>query len=228
MDHSEAVRLDAAEKYILGELSPEIREAYEAHFFECEECANEVKATAAFAGALHEVLRNEAPQAAPERAGIQRWFFWLRPLVFAPALAVLLGIVCYQNCVTIPNLESAAAVSGAAQSADFVSLLGVNSRGDAAKTFQVHRDRPIILGIDIPASSEFSSYLLKLQDGSNRVIHQDSVSPSEAKNTVHVVLPKGSMSSGRYTLVILGEGAATTSAAPKEIEQLTFAVELLP
>ena len=230
MDHSEAIRLQAAEKYILGELSPDLREQYEAHFFECHECTEEVKSTAAFAGALHRVLRNEIRESANESsAGIRRGFFWLRPLVFAPALAVLLGIICYQNCVTIPNLETAAAVAGSAQSADFVSLLGVNSRGDGAKGFPVHRDRPSILEVDIPASTEFSSYLLQLQDGSGRSIHQNSVSAAEAKNTVHIVLPKRSLTAGQYTLVVLGQApTAPKAGTSNEVERLTFAVELLP
>jgi anti-sigma factor RsiW len=48
MDHSQALGLHAAEKYLLGELAPEVREQFEAHYFECGECANDVKAGAAF------------------------------------------------------------------------------------------------------------------------------------------------------------------------------------
>ena len=42
MDHSEAVRLMATERYLLGEMSPDVREAFEGHLFECEECALDV------------------------------------------------------------------------------------------------------------------------------------------------------------------------------------------
>jgi anti-sigma factor RsiW len=42
------LRLHAAEKYLLGELAPEVREQFEEHYFECEACANDVKAGAAF------------------------------------------------------------------------------------------------------------------------------------------------------------------------------------
>jgi len=48
MDHNEAVRLQAAEKYVLGELPPPLRDEFEEHYFECEECAQEVKAAAEF------------------------------------------------------------------------------------------------------------------------------------------------------------------------------------
>ena len=48
MDHTEAVQLMATERYLLGELSAEQREAFEEHFFECYECALDVRAEAAF------------------------------------------------------------------------------------------------------------------------------------------------------------------------------------
>ena len=48
MDHNEAVRIQATEKYVLGELSPPLRDEFEEHFFECQECALDVKAAAGF------------------------------------------------------------------------------------------------------------------------------------------------------------------------------------
>ena len=60
MAHSEAVRMQAAEEYVLGELSPVLREEYEEHFFACVACALEVKAAAAFADNACDVLRQPA------------------------------------------------------------------------------------------------------------------------------------------------------------------------
>jgi len=60
MDHSEAVRMQAGEKYVLGELSPVLREEYEEHFFACVACALEVKAAAAFVDNACDVLRQPA------------------------------------------------------------------------------------------------------------------------------------------------------------------------
>ena len=57
MDHNEAVRMRAAEKYVRGELSPVLREGYEEHFFACVACALEVKAAAAFVDNACDVLR---------------------------------------------------------------------------------------------------------------------------------------------------------------------------
>ena len=48
MDHNEALRRHAVEKYVLGELPPSLRDEFEEHLFECQECAQDVKAAAEF------------------------------------------------------------------------------------------------------------------------------------------------------------------------------------
>ena len=57
MDHNEAVRIQATEKYVLGELPPPLRNDFEEHFFECQECAQNVKAAAEFVDNVRAVLR---------------------------------------------------------------------------------------------------------------------------------------------------------------------------
>jgi anti-sigma factor RsiW len=53
MDHNEAIKLRAAERYALGELPEDVRDAYEEHFFDCAECAMEMKAVSAFVDGGH-------------------------------------------------------------------------------------------------------------------------------------------------------------------------------
>jgi hypothetical protein len=43
MTHSEAVQISAAERYLLDELSELDRHAFEGHYFECAECADDVR-----------------------------------------------------------------------------------------------------------------------------------------------------------------------------------------
>src|SRR5271169_1154985 len=110
MDHNEAIRLQAAVKYVLGELSPAQREGYEEHYFDCGECAVDIKALATFADTTREVLRREresqlAKELAPARGG---WLRWLQPVVVVPAMAALLLIIAYQNTVTLPELKNSA------------------------------------------------------------------------------------------------------------------------
>ncbi len=57
MDHNEALRLHAVEKYALGELPASLRNEFEEHYFECEECAEDVRAAAEFVDNVRAVLR---------------------------------------------------------------------------------------------------------------------------------------------------------------------------
>ncbi len=43
MDHELATATQAAERYVLGELTPEQKEDFEEHFFSCSECAEAVR-----------------------------------------------------------------------------------------------------------------------------------------------------------------------------------------
>jgi hypothetical protein len=43
MNHQEATELAAVEKYLLDELSPALRDAFEEHFFGCPECSADLR-----------------------------------------------------------------------------------------------------------------------------------------------------------------------------------------
>ena len=43
MDHTEAIETMAAQRYVLDEMTPEDRDAFEEHFFGCAECHADVK-----------------------------------------------------------------------------------------------------------------------------------------------------------------------------------------
>src|SRR5512147_716965 len=108
MDHSEAIELRAVERYLLGELTAEQRDQFEEHFFGCLECAGDVRCGAALIDNARHVLKHEpAPMQtvlAPSRSG-RGWFGWLQPAWGFAAAMVLVGVLSYQNLVTIPALK---------------------------------------------------------------------------------------------------------------------------
>src|SRR5258707_11672555 len=110
MDHSETIQLQAAVKYVLGELTPAQREEYEEHYFDCAECAMDIKALATFADTTRELLRREretqrAAELAPARGG---WLSWLQPVVAEPVLAALLVIIPVQYKRSFPRRRGGA------------------------------------------------------------------------------------------------------------------------
>jgi len=81
MEHDEATRSHAAERYVAHELSPAERDAFEEHFFDCRQCADDVRFELTFTANVRAVSR--AQWAAP-RAGF--WETWRDRLRLRPVL----------------------------------------------------------------------------------------------------------------------------------------------
>src|SRR5262249_19205312 len=106
---------------------------------------------------------------------------------------------------------------------DFVSLIGANSRSEGVKSFQIHGDKPVILEVDISVSGQFASYVCEVQNEAGQSIYRDKVPGSEANRTVHLIVPKGTLTAGTYTLVMFGERSnASGAAARTEIDRFRF------
>jgi len=231
MDHNEAIQLQAAVKYVLGELSPVQREEYEEHYFDCAECAIDLKALATFADTTREVLRQEransfARDAAPAREG---WFGWLQPIVAVPAFAALLLIIAFQNTVTIPQAREDAA-SGAAQL--FVSSrspkMAVTRGNDDIAKYSVRPNESLPLKFDFTPSALADAYVCQLQDESRHSLLQLRVPGSFANKELNLVIPANRIKPGKYTLIFAGDPGAKGQPAKAEVLRLTFAIEFLP
>jgi len=230
MDHNEAVQLQAAVKYVLGELSEVQREDYEEHYFDCAECSLDLKAVATFADTAREVLRQEKASAlvavrVPVRSG---WLRWLQPLTAVPVFAALLLIVTYQNSVTIPRAREAAA-SGAAQL--FVSSrapkMAVTRGGEEVK-LSGRPNESLPLKFDFTPSQTFNAYVCQLQDEAGRSLLQLRVPGSFTNKELNLVVPAAVVKPGKYTLVFSGDPEAKGQPTKNEVLRLSFAVEFLP
>lgn len=234
MEHSEAVRLKAAEKYIAGELLADLRDQFEEHYFDCLECANDLKALATFVTASRMVLEEEVgakiprrePQ--PERTG---WFNWLRPLVAVPALAALALVVIIQNAVTIPSLKKQVAVAQVYETSFRVQGA---TRGDTFSKVVIRADEGFALDFDFTPAQTFTSYEGRLLDDAGSAVLTFALPGGLANKEVHLVIPAGRVHTGNYSLVFSGvrdaEGrlASGSASAVNEVQRVAFAVEFRP
>src|SRR5580700_8672795 len=238
MDHNEAVRLQAAEKYVLGKLPKEQHAAYEEHYFDCPACAEEIKATVAFMESARQVIREEAlePVAAERFASTKPrtgdWFAWLRPALAVPVLAVLLLFIGYQNGVTIPRLkDSASSQMGQTISSAFQlrgSERGGNESGDAANKVRVRSGESFALNFDFTPTGTFSEYLWRLQNKAGRAVKSGRISGDKKYQAVSLNMAGGVESAGKYNLVFFGGADGAGQAANQsEAQRLTFTVEFL-
>lgn len=234
MDHKQAVELQLAVKYVLGELPPVQRDEYEDHYIDCPECAKDVHAAAAFADTAREVFREEARGEAPapgrERAQ-SPWFAWLRPAFAVPAMLTLLMIVGYQNLITLPRLKSAGS-AGKAQVFDSFSLIAGNvrsERGVEAVKVQARKNETFALAFDFLPTKQFDHYLCQLQDEAGRVVQQLSIPAEKEKQEVHLLVPNGLERAGKYNVVIAGDpGAKGEWIRTNEVSRLNFVVDFRP
>ena len=83
MDHSRATEVQAAERYLLGELPAGEAEEFERHYFECPDCAQAVEAGVEFIGDARAVLAEGGAQKVSEPFW-QRLRGWWSPPLLAP------------------------------------------------------------------------------------------------------------------------------------------------
>ena len=209
MDHSEAGRLMASEKYLLDELSPHELEAFEEHLFGCNTCAMDVRAGSLFLE--HSKVELAKPAAAAGRAPAEDvtasgWFTWLRPAFAVPAMAVLLLIVGYQNLVTYPALKSALAENKTPRILSVVPFVSDVTRGSTQPPIEVHAGESFPLSLEVPITTTFQSYVLELHNPAGRVEWSLPVSAEQSKNTLTIHMP-GVNQAGRYEIVVMGLNA---------------------
>lgn len=230
MDHIEAIQSGATEKYLLGELTDLDREAFEAHFFECQECAAGIEAGFTFVEGAKQVLpwhKAEEPRrllAQPSPRGT-RWLSWLQP-AYGLAAALLLGVVIYQSAFRIPKLQQELAVVTQPRVLDTHIALSPVSRGSEAEQPAAGTNAPVVLDFDLPPDGRFTSFLCKIQDESGKTRYSVPLAATQVKDTVHLLIPASVLPAGKYVLIAEGQMPSNgSSSEPTEIAHYPFRLE---
>ena len=210
MDHETAVREMMAERYLLRELSPTERDAFEEHFFACKECAEDVRAGSTFIAYSQGEL-SKTPQPVDGVSGRKRvlepWFAWLRPAFTAPALAFLLAVIGYQNLVTYPKLTQAV---DQPLIGSWVSV-NVGTRGTEAKLVKARAGEGFGVLLDIPPQGGFTAYVVDLYDPAGKLEWSGRIPIRSAEENRQIYIPGHNRQPGTYTLVVSGINSAGES-----------------
>jgi hypothetical protein len=223
MDHEMVVRDKMTEKYLLTELDPELRDEFEEHFFDCPECAQDVRAASEFVEESKIVLARE-PEAAPQNF-VQRprpvsagWFAWLRPAFAAPALAILLAVIGYQNLVTVPSLTHALNRPQILPAAT-VNLL---TYGANASPLIVHAGEGFLLNVIVPPGRPYAAYRVDLYSPAGKLETSLPVAAT-SDDTWPIRFPGTTQQSGAYKLTVHG---LTTSGQDVEVGSGSFELQI--
>ena len=244
MQHSQIVQDHLIEQYLLNEMPAPARDEFEEHFFDCRDCATQLKATAAFLDATREELRRAhlqrvtATQQPPSLIGSRLKIWWQRLLTpgfaFATTAACLL-VIGYQNVIVNPALHNEIATLQSPEVVPTLSLIGAASRGGGTPSVTLTPSRAVVLQVDIPAQPRFQGYLCQLYTPSQQLVGSVQVSPQQAENTVslrfHVPSGQagqnsaGQKSAGLYSLVVLGKEPAPATSPDTRLAQIDFHID---
>jgi hypothetical protein len=231
MDHSEVLRLNMVEKYLLGELPPDVRDQFEEHYFDCPECAADVRALSTFMATSRTIFNEESAVKTPstvQKPARLGWLSWLRPAVAIPAIAALAAVVIFQAAVIIPNLKEQAATQRGGQVYESSFRLQGGTRGESISKAAIDPNQSFALDFDFTPSHTFPSYEGALLASSGSTVLTFRVSGDEANKELHLVIPENKVSPGTYNLVFTGEDGAADSRQKNEVQRLSFAVEFRP
>jgi hypothetical protein len=215
------------EPYLLGELSENDRQAFEAHTLNCPECAEEVVTGSRFIEAARSVLRQRTQEfRAPveNREAVQRpepwwrrWSIWRSGIRFAAIAALpLMAIVTYQTAVVIPGLNHRIERHDRPGVVAPVTLRPP-TRGQA-KVLELAPDQTdLILGVGLPPLDKGLSLSLTLQAlAPGRSILNLTAAAPAAGEPLYLRIPTDGLTQGDYELRIVCQeqaGCASFEAA---------------
>ncbi len=158
MDHAEAIATYTTDRYLLGELTAAEADAFEEHYFDCVECAEELRVGMQFMSGGRKLAREMTePEAAPapvvsiaeRRPRRAAWIPVAAALVLAIATPLLIK---QQRAASAPRFEIASQHS----------FLLADSRGTSDLP-TLNGNAPIVLWADVPSEPTYSRYEARLQ-----------------------------------------------------------------
>jgi len=204
MDHNEVVRQKLTEKYLLEELDGETRDQFEEHFFECSECALDVRAGSEFV-THSKIIFGDNPEPAQEAVRSRRstgsnWLAWLRPSFAVPALALLLAVIGYQNLVSFPRSRSAQVLPWVA--------VAMDTYGPATQTIAVPQGKGFLVFVRIPSEGAYVRYMADLYNPAGKLDCSLAIPAAGSQDQYPVLVPEGNREAGNYRISVHGVSAS--------------------
>lgn len=204
MTHQQALETMAAERYLLDEMTEIEKHAFEEHFFDCNDCAQEVRLGERIRAEVRATGESGARDKDSQARASNRVEFGKRPVwrsastVIPWAAAAMLAVTTgYQALVVVPNLRQATGP----QSLSPV-MLREATRGTLPVVTISPGQRFVTLGIDVmTASTGDVTYDLLDAAGSTILSGRTPLPPSGAP--LFLLIPADELvRPGRHTLIV--------------------------
>jgi hypothetical protein len=224
MNHTDAVKLGACEKYLMGDLAAAVRDEFEEHYFDCSECARDLRAASLFLAASRQALEHAPAQPGPQEptTGPRRWFARLRP-AFAPAFAALLLVIGYQNFVTVPHLRSLANQAASSNLLAPVLLHDGLRRGGEPTHITVAPGQSFAVYLELDREREFPSYEVRLEGKPGETRDLLTLTAADIQKFPLLKMPSNLTRGTPYTIRVWGQPERGNSA---EVGNFSFLIEI--
>jgi hypothetical protein len=208
MTHDDAIRTLAAERYALDELSEQERHEFEAHYFDCDECATDLRAGAML---IEGTRRGDAAPAATIRRATadvvpmrsRTWSRQVWPLAAAAGLALVAG---YQSFVAIPALRDRLRPQVVTP-----LVLTPATRGEDAVIDGLDGSSPRVLSLDVTLSPATGRLVYDVRTDTGARVVAGEV-PAPLPGTPLLLVLAEPLAAGSY-VVTLGEAAGAADRA---------------
>jgi hypothetical protein len=226
MDHEVVVRQKITEQYLLDELDSDARDEFEEHFFDCPDCAMDVRAGSSLVDHLKKVLaktretKEEKDVYNPGyRSGARGWLGWLNPSFAAPVLALLLLVVGYQNLVVYPGLRKAA---DRPQVLPWASV-NTGTWGSGGPVLTAHPGEGFLLFVRVPPEDGYTNYTAELFNPSGVREWSLAIPASYGQDQWPLRVPPANREAGSYVLALRG---VTSTGESKEVGRASFELKI--
>ncbi|MGZ5443981.1 MAG: zf-HC2 domain-containing protein [Thermoanaerobaculia bacterium] len=215
MDHADAIATYATDRYLLGELTAAEADSFEEHYFDCVECADELRVGMQFMSGGRKLAREATEPAATPAPVVsiaerRPWRTAWIPAAAAAALVLAIAtplLMKQQRAASAPTFEIASQHS----------FLLADSRG-ASDVPSLNGNAPIVLWADVPSEPTYSRYEARLQRPEGPVLTLPFTPDPNGEPTPLTV--RG-LSAGPHELAIIGMDPAGQHA---EISRHRFMV----
>jgi len=233
MDHTSIENDQWPERYVMGRLSDEERQRFEAHFVDCPKCLDELEASDGLRRGLESLPPSEIPAASPSPVGLPPWFLAAAGLAVGVGLSALFSAELRHTRAELAESQrtsdrlkqseaalqrelqgarAAAAPSGAA-----VFTLNVTRGGQTAepenRILLPKGSGWLVLQFDRPPGPEEAGYVVRVSGADGKTIGNAVPVGPVSNDSLAVALPSGTLQEGDYTLAVEATSAPDVALA---------------
>jgi len=199
MDHDSITKNQTTERYLLRELTETESDAFEEHYFDCQECAERVRCGTELMEYGREVAREGSfTPIVPVPPQPNYW----TPALRVGMLVVMLGV----GFAVYPKIHVSAPVQQAALQDVFIHLEA--AKGPSANAQVIGRSQRPVLSFAIPswtASDDAVSYRAVLVFPSGKSLYRQ-ITAHEAEDQIDWPIDRDGLTSGLYSVTVRSLG----------------------